>query len=78
VDTLSNRTSNEVKRALSENKVLLYAIESGQTKVKGKASIRGAKVLDELASITGGLAFHPDRPEDISAVIESIVAKIQD
>jgi Ca-activated chloride channel family protein len=76
IDTLSKRDLNEVKRALTEKKVKLYAIHVGNP--KDEIYNKGARVLDEMASISGGKAFHPKQSEDISSIMESIVAKLQE
>jgi hypothetical protein len=76
VDTLSKRTLNEVKRALVDSKVKLYAIVS-KSEDGVKVYEAGIKALDEMASISGGEVFRPQRSEDLNAVMEMLVAKIQ-
>jgi hypothetical protein len=71
VDTLSKKTLKEVKRALVEKKVKLYAIV-GMSK---NNVYKGA--LDELASSSGGIAFHYKEAKDLGPIMESLGAKMQ-
>lgn len=74
VDTISHKSLNEVKSALVDRQVKLYAIV---TKTDDKTYREGAKSLDELASISGGESFYPKNSKDLKAIMESIVAKLQ-
>jgi Ca-activated chloride channel family protein len=75
MDTLSRKYLNDVRRALIERDVKLYAIVQEH---KDKLYKVGAKVLDELASISGGEAFHPNSSEDLSAIIENLIGKLRE
>lgn len=74
VDTLSYKSLNEVKRALVDRNVKFYAIVR---QTDDRAHPRGTKALAELAAISGGESFHPKKSEDLKAIMESIVAKLQ-
>lgn len=76
LDTVSQSSFEAITRVLGEKKVKLYAIDSGDP--KNKASAAGARVLDEMASISGGEAFHPKRSEDLAGIVENIVAKVRE
>jgi Ca-activated chloride channel family protein len=71
VDTLSKRTLKQLKTALIEKKVELYAIVGmSQNNV-----YKGA--LDELASSSGGVAFHYKQHEELSPIMERFFAAMQ-
>ncbi|MBA2732404.1 MAG: VWA domain-containing protein [Acidobacteria bacterium] len=72
VDTMSDKSLNEVKRALVEKKVKLYAIIGMSTNNVYKG------VLDDLASISGGGAFHYKQSKDLGVIMERLVAKLQE
>ena len=72
VDTTSNKTSKDVKRALIEKKVKLYAI------VGRSENNAYNRILDEMASISGGVVFHYEQSKDINNIMVSIAAKLQE
>ena len=75
VDTMSRKTLSVVKRALVDAKVTLYAIV---VKSEDKVFDERIKALDEMAAISGGEAFHPERSEDLKAILERIAVKLRE
>jgi Ca-activated chloride channel family protein len=81
-DNISSKTFGEVKRALVEKKVKLYAVVpwSNNNVPKNVNAYKRAliykKALDEMASISGGAVFQYERSKDISPILASIVAKL--
>jgi Ca-activated chloride channel family protein len=74
-DTVSQRTRNELETALVAKRVKLFAIEIGDP--THRLSDGGARVLNELASISRGEAYHPQQSKDFRGIMESIVAKLK-
>src|SRR5437867_5831391 len=57
---------------------IFYAINpSGPSIRLNKMSMRGQAYLERLASETGGVAFLPDRPEDLDKIFTRIAAELQ-
>jgi Ca-activated chloride channel homolog len=72
VDTISDKTASEVKRMLAEKKVQLYAIVG-----RSKNNVYDG-VLDEMASISGGAAFHYAQAKEISPILVSLAGKLRE
>jgi len=62
---------------LQRTECLLYAINSaGSSAGVNETGRRGLRALHALASDTGGLAFSPERPEDLPAVFDRIAGDL--
>jgi VWFA-related protein len=75
MDTISSKSFNEVKRALIDRNVQLYAIIS---QTRESRSEEGSRALDELASVSGGESFYPKGSQDLKAIMEKIVTLLQE
>ena len=76
LDTVSNKSLSSIDRALIENKVKLYAINVMLP--KALAYQKGANALNNLASASGGVVFHPNKPEDLDAIVKGLIARLQE
>ncbi len=77
LDTLSDKTLEDVKRLVNDTKVGLYAVNMSYPIILSldKEYIKGVKVLNELASSSGGVAVHPKTPADVESSFKSIIKK---
>ena len=79
-DTNSERYKvvGEVARELQRSDALMYAINpSGPSIRLNKISTKGHEGMVKLATETGGLAFLPDKLEDLTKVFNQIAAELQ-
>ncbi|HKQ73885.1 MAG TPA: VWA domain-containing protein, partial [Blastocatellia bacterium] len=79
-DTNSERfkLAGEVARELQRADALCYAINpSGPSIRLNKISTKGHEGMVTLANVTGGLAFLPDKLEDLTKVFSQITAELQ-
>jgi Ca-activated chloride channel family protein len=79
-DTISERYKlvGDVARELQRSDALLYAINPSGPSIKlNKISTKGHDGMIRLANETGGLAFLPDRIEDLTKVFSQIAAELQ-
>jgi Ca-activated chloride channel family protein len=72
---------NKLKDALLElqkNDCLFYSINPGGPSINlNRISIQGQKILDTMATQTGGKAFLPEKLENLEAVFSQIAAELQ-
>src|SRR5262245_39305700 len=79
-DTISERYKlvGDVARELQRSDALLYAINPSRPSIKlNKISTKGHDGMIRLANETGGLAFLPDKLEDLTKVFSQIAAELQ-
>src|SRR5262245_33622387 len=79
-DTISERYRivGDVARELQRSDALLYAINPSGPSIKlNKISTKGHDGMIRLANETGGLAFLPDKLEDLTKVFNQIAAELQ-
>jgi Ca-activated chloride channel family protein len=79
-DTISERYRlvGDVARELQRSDSLLYAINPSGPSIKlNKISTKGHDGMIRLANETGGLAFLPDKIEDLTKVFNQIAAELQ-
>jgi Ca-activated chloride channel homolog len=79
-DTISERYRlvGDAARELQRSDALLYAINPSGPSIKlNKISTKGHDGMIRLANETGGLAFLPDKLEDLTKVFSQIAAELQ-
>jgi Ca-activated chloride channel family protein len=78
-DTLSeDYLLKDAQRELQRSDSLFYAINPSGPGIRlNKISMRGQLGLTTLANETGGMAFLPDKPEDLNQVFHQIAAELQ-
>lgn len=77
-DNNSRYTFNELRRALKESDVVLYAIGIlGGSDVGSTLGMEGQSILDELAGVSGGKAFYPRGPAEMDDIFEQIALELR-
>lgn len=65
-------------REVQRNDILFYAINPSGPSIKlNKVSVRGHEGMTSIANETGGLAFLPDRLEELDPIFKQIAAELQ-
>jgi hypothetical protein len=78
VDSLSNRPLEEVLRLSREKKVPIYAVNIGDPNNKTDTTYeKGRRILEAVATSSGGSTYNPGSPEELNAVFESIATKLR-
>ena len=73
-----NYRLGDALRELQRADSLFYSINpSGPSIRLNKISLRGQEVMTSLATATGGVAFLPDKFEDLDKVFRQITAELQ-
>ena len=79
-DNISKRSFNELRNALKNSDVVLYAVGITSSADAGSSlGMEGQGVLDELATVTGGAAFFPrqQEPSELGEVCGFIAKEIR-
>ena len=77
-DNNSRYTFNELRRALKESDVVLYAIGIlGGSDAGSSLGMEGQSILDELAGVSGGKAFYPRGPAEMDDIFEQIALELR-
>ena len=74
-DNNSRYTFNDLRKALRETDVAVYAVgieESGDS-----LAFSGSAILDELANISGGKSFYPRGPDEMDDIFEQIALELR-
>lgn len=75
-DGVSTRSFNELRNALKNSDVVLYAVGiMGSADAGSALGMEGQGVLDEIARVSGGAAFFP-KPAEMRRVFEFIAKEI--
>jgi Ca-activated chloride channel family protein len=75
-DNNSRYTFNDLRKALRESDVAVYAIgieESGN----GSLAMEGSGILDEIAAVSGGKAFFPRSAAEMDDIFEQIALELR-
>ena len=76
-DNLSRRTFREVRNALRDTDVTLYAIGiMGASDVGSSLGMEGQGVLDELSETTGGRGFYPQNKKELTVMFSLIASEL--
>lgn len=76
-DSLSQRTFKEVREALRDTDLTLYAVGiMGASDVGSSLGIEGQGVLDELSATTGGGASYPKSRKELSTAFSTIANEL--
>jgi Ca-activated chloride channel family protein len=77
-DSISQHTFPELKRALEESDVLLYSIGIGGTNDPSVTlGMESRGIVEELASVTGGVAFIPNGAKQTNAALDMIAIELR-
>ena len=77
IDTISEKTLDHLEELLKGQNIPVYAVNfSDPQNTTNKSSKLGIKILDKVASISGGLSFHPQKLQELKAAFETIKAKM--
>lgn len=75
VDTISEKTLNELLTSLKDEKVIIYAVNVNSQ--ENKISLRGKESLEKITSITGGEVFNVKKPEETESIFKNIGEKLR-
>jgi len=75
IDTISEKSLNELLASLKDEKVVIYAVNVNSQ--ENKISSRGGKDLDKITSTTGGAVFKAKKTEEVKSIFDSIEEKLQ-
>ena len=77
-DNLSRRTFKEVREALRDTDLTLYAVGiMGASDVGSSLGMEGQAILDELRETNGGAAFYPRNRKELRAVFSTIANELR-
>ena len=76
-DNHSHYTEREVKAAIKESDVMIYAVGTYDRSVATKEELLGPELLQDVAGLTGGRAFTLTNPKEMPAVTHSIGAQLR-
>jgi Ca-activated chloride channel family protein len=77
-DNESHYRFSELRQRLKESDVLLYAIAiNSAIDAYTYMGTRGRGILDEVAAISGGVAFFPDKPPHVRNIFDLIAAELR-
>ncbi len=79
-DTASEKSFEDALKAAQESNATIYAIgvySQDDLEHDKKMVRRSKKVLSELSEATGGLAYFPDRLEDVTPICEQVASEIR-
>jgi Ca-activated chloride channel homolog len=78
-DNRSQCSFGKLRRRLQESDVTLYAIGTRMNTLpqKGRIGVSGGLILDKLASVSGGKAFYPKNPGEMTEAFERIALELR-
>lgn len=78
-DTISDRSFENVLGDLKDKNVPLYTIDIAYPKdeISIKLHKHAMKNLDGLASVSGGMAFHPKEPLELNEIFKTVTEKLK-
>ena len=75
-DTYSRAREDDVLRLLKESNVVVYSFDVGRPRA-GEPRSEGARALEKLSKVSGGLLFRPRDAKDWDAAVEAIAAELR-
>jgi Mg-chelatase subunit ChlD len=77
VDTISERTLEDVESLLKRTGVKLFAIEMGEGSPVAEHNQNGFRNLEQLAKASGGAAYRVKKASEFDSILTSIRAKLR-
>jgi len=76
-DNSSQYTLNEVRRALAESDVTVYAVHLGGGDLTSELNVAGQAVLEEFARATGGRVYRPGSVKELKAALADLADELR-
>jgi Ca-activated chloride channel homolog len=79
LDNLSKHTFRETREALKASNVLLYSIGIiSRDESSSSLGMEGRAILNELSTVTGGAAFHPEDKRQINGTFDHLAVELRE